>query len=204
MNVLQFIASLTASLAWPLVALIFVLTQKSPISRMIERVKNAKLFGAEIGIGEEIEAIRQQADLDESVIETLPTVPDDETAQPTLVISHDIARLRALEETLAKTSATGTIIAAWADLEDGLRAIAHGLGKSWRANNFGRNLADLRELGIVERDTLDGIRSLRQLRNEIAHGRGGEPTLQEANAYRDTAKDIISKVGMAAGLHSWR
>jgi len=198
MDPLTFIAAMVAALAWPAAVVILGLSQRKPISRLIGRIKNAKLFGAELDIGDEIEAIREKIE-GQTPAASKPDVP----RLPAPSEPQD-RQLRHAADELSKTSATGTIILAWLQLEEGLRQISELNKINWVQGNLARNLNALQGIGLLPPATLEAIHSLRKLRNQVAHSPEAAVSLQEASAYRETVDEILRTFGLEAGLHAWR
>lgn len=199
----QFIASLVGALVWPTTVFAIASIQHKPLGRLIDRIKSAKLLGAEIGIGDEIAAVREK-------IESAPIHPPTQAnmlpppADPLALPKPEDSRVEQLTDELATTSATGTIVAAWLQLEEGLEAIAKINNLGWRPANITRNIQELKEGGVVSEPTVEAINSLRRIRNEVAHGRKAIPTLEEAASYRATVKEILEQVGFNASMQAWR
>jgi len=200
MNELQFIAALVGSLAWPIAAVGISVFLRRPLIDLLDRAKSAEGFGAKLTFGERVEAVREV--VEETVL--LSPVPKKQLALPEPTPSQEQTTevLQSLADELSSTSASGTVIAAWAQLEAGLKSIAEFNEVEWTSRNVLRNIEGLADyLSTKDRSSIE---ALRKLRNEVAHGVGKPPTLAEARSYRATVQEIIDNVGLRAGLHRWR
>lgn len=200
MDVYQFIASLVGSLAWPMAGVIIATTQRKPITRLIDRVRNAKLFGAEVDVGEQIEAVREKI---EEVRELHPNRANQVAKSLTPAVVVEDQRVKVVTDALAATSAVGTVIAAWAELEDELLR-ASGGDASFKSRNPADKIYNLTRSGVLPSGTADAIMSLRRVRNEVAHGKHPTMTLEEAINYRNTAEELVDEVRLAISNREWR
>ncbi|WP_336985624.1 hypothetical protein [Altererythrobacter aquiaggeris] len=187
MNTLEFTASLIASLAWPSAVVILGLSQREPISRLMGRVKTAKMFGAELGISDELEAIQVELEAARVPIGNAPELPPTEK-------SDAAKRLDQITEELSKTSATGTVMLSWLQLEEGLRDVAESNNVEWDPLMFWVNVTKLQHAGLMSRAAKNAIHSLRELRNRVANNSDAEVTLQEAKVFRDTISETLNQI----------
>lgn len=194
MDWLEFTASILSSTAWPISAVMIALVFKSPIARLLERVKTAKVFGAELGIGDELQAIRDRVEL------APKAVPIEAAKLPAPAIDLGVEKLK---DALSKESATGTIVAAWLDLEAGLKSISEVNGLNWSGQVL-RSIRELQSSNLVPQETANAIFSLRDLRNKVVHSRDAIVTIEEAAAYRSTVQEVLSTIGLNASNEAWR
>ena len=187
MDIYQFIASLVASLSWPVAAVVIAATQRKPITRLLDRVRNAKLFGAELDVGEQIEAVREQ--IEAGRLEQVSPSPDpDEASVPPMIEDQ---RVKSVTDALATTSAVGTVIASWAELENALREEFQRRGLSWGGKNTADNFYRLKREGRLPLKTINALLELRAVRNAVAHGKHTSLSLEEANSYRAAVNDFL-------------
>lgn len=130
---------------------------------------------------------------------------------PTISVSEFKDRLRAalarqnsirnVVDELSTTSAQGTIVAAWLELEEGVRRILdiNGIIPQNGRPSFIRSLYALRDHGFVSEATFEGVIALRKIRNEVVHS-GTEVSLEEAAAFRATAEELLERIGRSGGL----
>ncbi len=208
MDAYGFIAALVSSLAWPIVVLIAVLILRQPIAALLGRAEKGKLgaSGLELSFTKQVEALRDSVEAD---LVAVPTKEKQIAAEPSAATSPTLALpapdFHALTDELGRTSATGSIIATWAEFEAGLQALAKTLGLSWRPANIARNISDLIDTGIFSERQKSDIRELRRLRNEAAHPKNAAlPTLTDAEVYREAAQALLSELKLNASNLQWR
>ena len=211
MDGFAFIASLVQSVAWPAAATAIAFSQKAAITNFIGKIRSAKAFGAEIGIAEQIEAVREKVEAappglalpappakEVELTDDVPAVPSQKTPAPR---SNMIAEL---SDELAASSAVGSIVASWLQLSNGLQelSVMHGVAES-RASPL-QTIKTLRSLGILNDETYDAINQLRTIRNRVVHSGDPSVSLADAQAFRESVRDILSKIGLNASLLAWR
>ncbi len=203
MDTFSFIASLIGSLAWPVAAIGSVAFLRKPIVNLLGRATSAEGFGAKLTFKDEIEAVREIVQNEPvSLPAPLQLPPPDGAAVPA---SREQEVIRELTEELSTTTAIGSIIAAWVELESGLRSIASLNGVDWNGQNFTRNINNMRERELIPSNLLTAIKDLRRLRNEVAHGMNPNTlSLADAAVYRSTVREILQAVGFVGGTSSWR
>lgn len=203
MDTFQFIASLVGSLAWPAAAVGMTIFLRRPLIDLLRRTVSAEGFGAKLTFAARLEQVREV--VEQAREEQSPDLRShsDNAATPGLPPPTQEA-LRELTDTLATSSATGAIIAAWAELERGLRHIAEANDLGWDDRNPMWNLHRFTDIGFMSERLGKAVKSLRKIRNEVAYGTGAEPTLEEAASFRSTVGEILDEVGLNAGLHQWR
>lgn len=196
MDSFQFVASLVASLAWPIAAVGMTIFLRRPIIELLHRAKSAEGFGAKITFAARLEEVREVV---EQARDEQPSLrPHGDNDQPPALRSPTGEALRELTDTLATSSATGTMIAAWAELERGLRHIAEQNDLGWDDRNPMWNIHRFTDIGYMPERLVKAVKSLRKIRNEVAHGLGAGPTLEEAASFRSTVQEILDVVGQNA------
>lgn len=170
LDILAFIASLVASLTWPLTVLILVLIFKKPIKNLLSGIKTFKYGGLDIGFGERVEEVRIEAE------QVLPQAPSPPTG-------------------LADLHPAAAILQSWLDLETDLRAVAqrHGISDSPRLYTI--TIAEgLRERNIWNEETFNIFAGLRDLRNSVVHTRAGSITPAQALEYDLLIRRLIAQL----------
>lgn len=200
MDTLGFIAAMTTAIAWPTAVVILGLSQKEPISRLVDRIKSAKLFGADLGMSEKLNAIR------ETIEDEAPALPPPDPAQNQLPAPAEPQdeQLRYASEEMSRSSATGTIILSWIRLEQGIRRIAEQNQLGSPSSTLSRTLRALQDVGIISRSHAEAISQLRNLRNQVVHTPETAVSLPEALEFRDTVDELLQAFSLNAGLHSSR
>lgn len=213
MDIYSFIASLVGSLAWPIAATAIAFSQRTALSGFIGKIKNAKLLGAELGIGDQIEAVREQVEA-VPAFPALPT-PDStvdqskpEAEKLNLAAVKDSARYHAtfieLSDELATNSAVGSIMASWIELENGLRQLAdHHELPTTSAQSF-KTIRNLYSAGFIPDQTYSVIQELRNIRNKVVHSASSDVTLEDARNFRASVREVLQKIGFDASANAWR
>ena len=201
MDTYQFIAALVASLAWPVSAVGITIFLRRPLIGLLERTQSAEGFGAKFTFGKQLEETREKV---EDFREAQLITDQGDNQPPALPAPLPNPALVQLSDELASTSATGSIIASWIELERGLQAIAEFNQLDWDERNFISNIRMFRTMDYLPDTLYEAVLTLRRIRNEAAHVRGEPPTLKDAESFRSTVRDILDTVGLNAGLHAWR
>src|SRR5688572_29017131 len=122
MDSLTFIAAMADHLAWPLAAVIALLTFRSPISARIRTLRRFKYGELEFDLAEEVWEVRQAAETSPALAapapKALPPGPSPELPPPWM------AQARAM----AETSPLSAVLLAWAALALKVDAVLHRLG----------------------------------------------------------------------------
>ena len=191
----QLLASLVGSLAWPLCAVAIAGILYRPIVALMARAISAEGFGTKLTFAQQADAVREAIEAHETVegqvIGQWTQVLDREVVIPPTATSDGTA---ALKDELSSTSATGTVVAAWRDLEgtiEGAASVA-GIESSVRGATT-RTLGELNKRGLISATTHDAILRLRTLRNEVAHGSAASKlSLLDAQAYRASVDSVMA------------
>ena len=163
MSVLQFIAALVSSLAWPLMLIVIVLVLRPHIPVFLKSLRRLKLSGFEV----ELERTRVDIETAVAAADTSVNIREDE---PSVQI--------------ALGDPTTTVMKAYGRLEVELRQQLEGAGVRGLKNKSANQLASLGvNKGIFTKEIAEGIRRLSVLRNLAAHGRADQLTPSEAAEY---------------------
>jgi hypothetical protein len=170
-DVLEFIASLVASLAWPALVLVALLVLRKPLAGLIGRATDIELFGAKVRLGKEIQ---RAAVSTEAAVASARSRPEFEPSAR--------ARPRASDKnpwlaTLGESPSLAAIYA-WAGLEKSLRKLASAFGDSAPSTvSVTDLLTGLEKNAVLEPEFVRAAHDLRLVRNKIAYGTA---TLSEA------------------------
>jgi hypothetical protein len=162
-SVLQFIASLVGSLAWPVLVLVALLIFRKPLVGLIGRATDIELFGASVKLGKEIQRAAVSA---EAAVAS---------AQSRRELVPEKPRARAADKnpwlaTLGESPSLAAIYA-WAGLEKALRKLASAFGDAAPSSvSVTELLAGLEKNGVLETEFVRAAHDLRLIRNRIAYG----------------------------------
>ena len=210
LDALAFIASLVASLAWPLTVLIVVWIFKTPCMHLLREIQSLKYKDLAIDFSKQIEKVRTDA---EQVLPQAPatptglevTVSDSVVASDAVGVGMTEAASVEIEDKnslvkekflqLADLHPAAAILESWLDLETELRAIANkrGLAESQRlpTSKIGKELL---ERHIWNEDTYSLFVELRELRNTVVHTRAGSITPAQALEYDLLIRRLIAQL----------
>lgn len=167
MTVLEFIASLVASLAWPVAIVVAVLVLRRQIPDVLRALRKVKISGFEL----ELERTRVD------VQEALSTRPGSEDAASDG--EADDLTLRA-----SQRDPIASILGSYSALEDELRkrlALA-GIGDTDKKSGVQLVALGVSQ-GIFTEASAEAVRRVSVMRNLAAHGRGERVTVREAVEY---------------------
>jgi len=189
MDGLTFTSKLIDALAWPLAVVILGVMFQEQVKNLLKSVKHAKGAGIELEFGERAEAVAEQA---EAVPAPQPTAH--EPVEPGSQAEADAAYFASL---LLKTSLedrpSAVILESWRNIEGALAiaARAQGLARSKLVNPTATNAgAALLSSGLLTSEQFELIRSLRDLRNKVAHVQF-EPDKRAAMNYYEASQKVI-------------
>lgn len=163
-DLLKFIASLVASLAWPVLVLGALLIFRKPLKGLIGRATDIELFGASVKLSKEIQ---RAAVSTEAAVASAQSRP--EFAPP------ERPRSRAADKnpwlaTLGESPSLAAIYA-WAGLEKALRKLASAFGDAAPSTvSVTDLLAGLEKNSVLEPEFVRAAHDLRLIRNRIAYG----------------------------------
>lgn len=164
MSVLQFIASLVGSLAWPILVLVALLIFRKPLVGLVARATDIELFGATLRLGREIQ---RAAVSTEAAVVSVQSRP--EFAVPAKPRSRTADKNPWLT-TLGESPSLAAIYA-WAGLEKSLRKLASAFGDSAPSTvSVTDLLAGLEKNSVLEPEFIRAAHDLRLIRNRIAYG----------------------------------
>ena len=184
--ILDFIANIVASLAWPVIVLVIALSFRSHIVAAFNNLKSISYGGAKAVFEKELNKATERAKAIEE--------PDSQTAKEN---NERVGELL----NMAAASPTGAIIEAWKDIEQNARDVAEGSGLPLGGNparpyfNLQKFLSDNDLLPKAEINT---FRELRMIRNRAAHSSDFEITVDQARRYVSLADRLIDAIKTSA------
>jgi hypothetical protein len=184
-QLLEALARLFSVIAWPLVAVASFLIYRAPITRLIDRLKSLKVSkeGLEFALG-----VAEAADK-----------ADIEPEPPTPYAFRDDA------EIVAKTrvDARGTILAAWAQVEQAINEVVRARNL---APNFGRierrpytAMRVIQDAKLVDPKYVRLFEDLRTLRNQAAHAAEFDPPPESVLRYVGLVEGLTRELVRVAG-----
>lgn len=201
MDTYQFIAAMFSAGAWPVAAVSFAILLRSSLIPLLARTESAEGFGAKVVFGRELKVITEAVQGEvRTEIGKGPTGQNGLTTTPYLPVPNDPGmapqadeQFLRLSDELSQTSSVGTIIAGWQTVEGALRHAAKTVGFEGDDMPPVAMIRRMQAAGMLKDETVGLIESLRDLRNQVTHGRLPPPPLAEARRYRETA-------GMLSGI----
>lgn len=187
MSHLSFIASLVASLSWPVVVIVAIVLFRKSLSELILRVRSYKGMGQELEFGERLAVAEESAKL------ALESVPEsvESKEQESLEELETGPRLLIRE---AESNPSYAVIRAWEELESVLANLAGVVlpRRIARRGGTARLLADLETSDtFLTKQYYDAVREHRDLRNRVAHGQN-KPSPGEAIAYVQSIDELTA------------
>jgi hypothetical protein len=188
MSLLEFVASLVSSLAWPAVVLAGLLLFRRGIRSRIADIRRVAWGDKVVDFTERLDRIESEAvTLVTAAEETLPA-PHDHPGSP--ADAQDAARFEVVLEAEPRLAVVDT----WASIEREMQRVAveRGYGPKAKSATFvmRRLIAD----GILDRETGEVLDALRLLRNDVVHLRHKSVSVEDARRYRELAGLVISKL----------
>ena len=160
MDGLQFTSSIIGSLAWPAAVVWLAYLLRSPLAKLIPRVRAVKYGDLHVDIGEQIEAAKEQA---EAESETAPPEPPEPPQS---------------FKSLALADPRAAILSSWLPVEVELNELASrcGLEKSPTL----RQIEHLKRTGVLSESLVNNLHHLRQIRNTAVHVTGDSVNFDDA------------------------
>lgn len=153
MDILEFIASLTGSLAWPLALIAIFLALRKPLRDLLPFLQELKIREFEIEFGRRV---------DEVTAEVARELPADEKQTFATPLPDQIFRL-------AQISPRAAVLEAWRAVEASALEAARRLGAELSAGQSYQAIRFLERNEKADRDLVSLLRDLKGLRNEAAH-----------------------------------
>lgn len=185
---LQFLALIIDSLAWPITTGVLIVLLRKPLERILFALTKLKYKDIELDFGRELHSIEQQA----KQADVLPV------AQPipkTLGGPKTPAELLEDADRLATEFPEPAVAVAWSAVEDSLSQAAERLTGTikYRRVACARTIKLLRERNVIDERTTSVLARMQNLRNESVHERWnafGGVSADEAREYIALARGI--------------
>lgn len=173
------VASLVASLSWPVMIICVVVIFRTPLSGLIGRLKSYKGLGQEVTFGDRLAGA--EASVEEALLQSKIAGAEAReclAAEPSPLVRE------------AEGNPSFVVIRAW---EQMLEALADLFAAAFPDENQRRTqpLHDLEQSKVAPREYVTAIRELRDLRNRVAHGQHN-PTPGEAVAYAQSVAGLMA------------
>lgn len=154
MDWMQFVAALTSSLAWPIAAIVVLLSFKHHITGLLPKIRSLKYGDLQIDLEEQLKAV--QADLT-----TKASDSDAPMAPP----------MSSIAAQLAATAPRAAILHSWFEVESALNLLIARLGMQFAAKYDRPNykMQILLGKGIIDDLTYSTFVRLTKVRNDAAH-----------------------------------
>lgn len=172
MDVLSFISGMIESLAWPVSIIIIIMILKKPIDQLMLGIHRLKYQDLEIDFNKRLDEI-------DSKIET------ENNKEPKKELKQNNNELEQIE-TIAEISPNSAILLAWSIVEKELQSIVMRLeiSSDYPRNSPMKNINTLREMKLIDNQTVDGLNELRRIRNNAAHAQLNMRTISSDEALR--------------------
>lgn len=184
MSWLEFIASMTASLAWPLAAVVIAAIFRSQIGSLLRRLN-------ELGWGDAKAKFAKELDKAEETAGTLPSPAPKPEAEQSAALPSPISAEQERFDKLLAISPSAAVVDAWQAVEAAIRVLAtkHGIASS----SFPNPPAWIRELnkaGHLPMSVVTLVNELRKTRNVAAHS--DEVSVSDAIRFRELAERALA------------
>lgn len=194
MDALQFLATVINSLAWPLTTVALVYVLREPVSRILTTLTRLKYNDLELDFGRELKQIEDKA----KDIEILPAPSAKSVGGP-----KDPHELLEEAERLAPDFPEPAVAVAWSAIEDGLWKAVERLTNTatFRGQPASKTIEVLLQRKAIDREMIEVLNRMRNLRNEAVHGRWnafGGVTADEAREFIALARSIHERLGNIA------
>lgn len=163
MDGLQFTSSIIGSLAWPAAVVWLAYLLRSPLAKLIPRVRALKYGDFHVDIGEQIEAAKEHVDA-ENEAAAAPPPPE-----PPLSF-----------KSLAKADPRAAILSAWLPVEGELNELMSLSSSDESHRPMIHQIEQLRRRGVLNASLVDTLLDLRRIRNTAVHLSGDNVDFNDA------------------------
>jgi hypothetical protein len=170
MGILNFIASIVGSLAWPSFALAMVLFLRKPLRDLIPLLQRLKYKDLEVEFGRRVEEVR--AELPQTVRQVLPGPEMGAIAK------------------LAEISPRSAVLESWLNVEQTALETANRFGANLGPSQTYQAIKFLERSDKMDRSLVSLLRDLRGLRNQAAHTPDFALGKAAALQYAESAYDL--------------
>lgn len=189
MNGLGFVASVVASLAWPVTVLITVVLLREPLSRLLTRTSKVKYKELEVDFEQELQQLEAKA-------QAIALKPKIEVATPEKAVTE--TTLLGQADQLSSELPQVSVALAWSAVEDSLLRAVMRLGVSPDYpphNSAAKNAVLLQDQGLIDAQTVELLKSMRSLRNAAVHSAGTQAiSSQQAMEFLGLAGGLVEKI----------
>jgi len=179
MTVLEFIASLVGSLAWPLAAVLIAALFRSQISALMRKLRTLSFGSAQADFSEKLDQLEVESEAAVPAQGDVPEAPD----------------LSARFQQLLAVSPAAAILDSWREIEDEVARIAVRRGISTDVRNMRKLMAAFVGQGILDPGAAHMFEDLRGLRNVAAHRSEQEITASDAIRFQELANRALARLG---------
>lgn len=182
--ILDFVASLAGSVAWPLVVIGVAFLFRDQVIAMVNNVESVKVGGVEAKIRRNLRDAAEELKSAEPVTKVVARLNDD-----------SFQRLFSM----AEASPTGAIIEAWKPVEAIARefvvrelpALRTRLERPDRLMSSGMLAKTLEDMGVLPASEINSFQKLRVIRNQAAHSSDSQITSDSAREYVRLADRMV-------------
>src|SRR5258705_9206930 len=191
MSILQFIASLVNSLAWPLVALAIAILFRRQFAQILLKISRFKYKDVEIEFRRELEIATEEAEK----IDVRPSLPTP-TVRPEQQESDDL--LGEASRLAAEFPEPAVAVAGGGVEHELMRSVLRlAISPDYPPYNSAlKNIGILADYGAIDSATVDLLNRMRHLRNLAVHrsAGGGPISADEAREFIALAKGIVDRL----------
>lgn len=177
MDGLQFTSSIIGSLAWPAAVVWLAYLLRSPLAKLIPRVRSLKYGDFHVDIGEQIEAAKEQVDA-ENEAAAAPPLPE-----PPLSF-----------KSLAEADPRAAILSAWLPVEGELNELVNTSGGDGSRRPMALQIEDLGHRGVLNRSLVKTLLDLRRIRNTAVHLTGDNVDFNDAIKMGEMCQQVSAQL----------
>lgn len=175
MDWLQFISSVTGSIAWPVVLVVLVKLMREPLTDLLKKVSSVEWGDKKVTIAQQLQQVS------EAVEATTPAPQKPQTIE--LIGLEDVARI----------DPRTAIMTAWITVEREVVNIAINAGIS-RGGSFSDFLHRLLEHHLISDTSLTNLLALRRIRDSAVHAMGRELSEADALQMAETCARVLAEL----------
>lgn len=178
MEWMDFMASLTESLAWPIAVILLAFIFRRHVAAALGRLTRVEGAGLKASFGSELAEVEEK------------------TARVMTGAEAEVSSLTGLE---AERDPSGVVLRGWASLEQEITRAVSSLADTGRSSETLRRspaslVREAKAVGLLEdEEVVETLGGLRHLRNRVAHG-ADIPTPGQAATYAQAVADMKSYI----------
>jgi len=189
----QFFAALVGSVAWPTAIIITVLLLKTPLAKLLPKIRSFKYGDLHIDLEQQLAEVKAEV----TASEPEPLLAEQPLPPPS-----------ALQ--LAAISPRSAVLMAWLEVEKTIGEIAsqHNLTTMTGPNGLirpmmiGESMRHLYDKGIINELTFNTFRKLNRIRNEAAHMTSKEIEYDEAVSMAEMCQWLLKSLEYSSSFPS--